>query len=68
MWQFIEIPNEAKQKPMQRLEANRLLNQACKKYAFSSLSLLIILLNTKFFDKEIYTLHFQCLDVIKETI
>ena len=31
-WQFKEIPNEAKQKPMQRLEANQMLNRARKNY------------------------------------
>ena len=34
--------NEAKQKSMQRLEANEMLNRACKNYAQSSLSLFII--------------------------
>ena len=59
-WQFKEIPNEAKQSPMQRLEANQMLNQACKNYAQSSLSILII--EHKIFDKDIYNtencLHF----------
>ena len=32
-WQFKEKPNKAKQKPMQRLEANQLLNRAQKSYA-----------------------------------
>ena len=51
---------------MQRLEADQMLNRA-RNYAQNSLSQLTIE-RKDFWQEDIYTLHFLCLEVIKKTI
>ena len=54
---------------MQRLEADQMLNPARKTYAQSFLSLSQLFIEHKdFWQGDIYTLHFRCLEVIEETI
>ena len=68
-WQFKEIPNEAKQMSMQRLEANQMPNRERKNYAKSSFNKLINYRTQRFLTRRYNNeLHFRCLEVIKETI